>query len=262
MDVDLPVNRGRTSTFPWSKNRTLKERREKLFGQIADRLQVALVERKELHVKLVVAEASEEALRGWISDAEDALGKVAPGCNFKIEPVPTVSCASFLAQQVDIIGTAPQLIIAAQLWPDGATKHTSSEGAAAVLIETSEEPAARIFRPMTSMAVTLDADLKQMADVQILPNRISHGWFTRCEPESGVITSAFTVDNKARPVERPFEHIVGEPGPVTSWIALATALEASKGGEPNLVAWREPDDDSLHLCMVGGAQPQDSQKEL
>ncbi|HDR8943542.1 TPA: hypothetical protein QDA71_000506, partial [Burkholderia vietnamiensis] len=65
-----------------------------------------------------------------------------------------------------------------------------------------------------------------------------------------------------RPIERSFDHIVGEAGPATSWIALATAYEASKEGEPHLVAWREPGDEVLHLCIVRGAQPQKRQKEI
>ncbi|MXN80085.1 hypothetical protein GR157_35900 [Burkholderia sp. 4701] len=261
-DADLPVNRGRASAFPWSKNKTLKQRREKLLDQIAEKLQATLAGRKELRVKLVVADASEESMLGWKADAEHALGKVAPGCKFKIDTEPAVDCASFLTQQVDLVGTAPHLIITAQIWPDGAAKHTFSEGAAALLIESAEEQPGRVFRPMTSTADTLDADLQQLTQMQVSPDHITHAWFTRCETESGAITAAFTSDTKARAIERPFDHIVGEPGPVTSWIALATAHEASREGKPHLVAWREPGDEVLHLCMVGCAQPQETQKEL
>ncbi|HDR9021137.1 TPA: hypothetical protein QDB15_006480 [Burkholderia vietnamiensis] len=261
-DADLPVNRGRASTFPWSKNKTLKQRREKLLNQIAEKLQVALAERKELRVKLVVADAPEESLLGWKADAEDALCRFAPACKFKIDTEPAVDCASFLTQQVDLVGTEPHLLITVQIWPDSATRHTFSEGAAALLMESADEEPGRVFRPMISTADARDADLKQLVQMQLSPDHITHAWFSRCEAESGAITAAFTTDTKVRPIERSFDHIVGEAGPATSWIALATAYEASKEGEPHLVAWREPGDEVLHLCIVRGAQPKKRQKEI
>ncbi|KVC64268.1 hypothetical protein WI72_07405 [Burkholderia ubonensis] len=262
VDADLPVNMGRASAFDWSKNKALELRRAKLLGQIADALRTPLTSRKEMRVRLLLADASAESLRDWKAAAQDALGKIAPDCKFSVDIERAGDCASFLTQQVDLVGAAPQLIIAAQLWPDDETKQTFSEGAAALLIEPAGGRAGHVFRPMTAAANTLEAALQQLVHMQISPDRITHTWFTRCEAESGAITSALISDPKARLIERHFDHITGEPGPATSWIALATALEASHDSGPQVVAWREPDDESLHLCMVGAAEPHASQKEF
>ncbi|KWN64893.1 hypothetical protein WM24_13105 [Burkholderia ubonensis] len=262
VDADLPVNRGRASAFAWSKNKSLELRRARLLGQIVDHLQATLACRNEMQVKLLLDDASAESLRAWKAAADDAFSKIAPDCKFSIDAEQAVGCSSFLTQQVDLVGAGPQLIIAAQLWRDGETKQTFSEGAAALLIEPNDGQASRVFRPMTTTADSRDADLKQIAQMQILPDRITHAWFTRCEDESGTITSALASKPKMQLIERSFDHIVGESGPATSWIALATALEASHEVGLHLVAWREPGEEPLHLCMVGRAEPQASQKEL
>ncbi|KVT50307.1 hypothetical protein [Burkholderia ubonensis] len=262
VDVDLPVNMGRASAFVWSKNKALELRRAKLLGQIAGALQTTLTGRKEMRVKLLLDDASTEYLRDWKAAAHEALRKIAPDCKFSVDVERAGDCASCLTQQVDLVGAAPQLIIAAQLWPDGETRHTFSEGAAALLIEPAGGQAGYVFRPMSTAANSLEAALQQLVQMQISPDRITHAWFTRCEVESGAITSALTSDSKARLIERHFDRIVGEPGPATSWIALAAALEVSHESGPHVVAWREPDDDSLYLCMVGAPQSHASQKEL
>ncbi|MEI6003126.1 hypothetical protein H3V53_40410 [Paraburkholderia bengalensis] len=260
--ADLPVNRGRAKGFAWSNGKAETWRRTKLLGLIASGLHATLAARQEMSVRLLLDEASMASVDAWKEDARNALGKIAPRCKFGIDAEPAVGCAPFLAQQVDLVGAAPQLVIAAQMWPDGKTEHAFSEGAAALLVERSDAHAGQVFRPMTSTTATLDADLKQLVQIQIAPDRITHAWLTGCTDESAGITSSLTSDPKTPLIERPFDDIVGEPGPASSWIALATALEALETGGPQLIAWREKDSEPLHLCMVGPAQPDASQKEL
>ncbi|WP_232434520.1 hypothetical protein [Burkholderia ubonensis] len=260
--ADLPVNLDRAISFAWARNRSAAVRRTRLIHLVAVRFSDILKSRRKILVTLMLDNASIEQGEIWTERVQRVFKRVVPEVVIQVETRVATGAGQWLTQQVDLVHVEPRLVVAAQIWPDDEVDHAFSEGGAALLIEPSNGQAGHIFRPMTSTADTLEADMQQLAQMQVKPDRITHAWFTGCPDESIAITGALSSDPKAPLVGRPFDHIVGLPGSASSWIALATALEASKEGEPHVVAWREPGDESLHLCVVGRAQPQDSQKEL
>ncbi|WP_228939399.1 hypothetical protein [Paraburkholderia saeva] len=134
---------------------------------------------------------------------------------------------------------------------DDEQEHEFSEGAAAFLITPGAAQAGFIFRPMTSTRDTLGIGLSQIKEYQVPPERLALAWFTRCEEgESTAIRSAVTTDPKDSTVERLLDKSLGLPGPASGWIALAIAMDAMHGAGPQLVAWREPESESLYLCTV------------
>ncbi|KVT96155.1 hypothetical protein WK60_09090 [Burkholderia ubonensis] len=260
--TDLPVNLDRTISFAWALNRSAAVRRTRLIHLVAERFADVLRIRRKILVTLMLDNASIEHAEIWTERVQRVFKRIVPEVVIQIETRGATGAAQWLTQQVDLVHVEARLVIAAQLWPDDEVDHAFSEGGAALLIEQGNGQAGHIFRPMTSTADTLEADMQQLAQMQVEPDRVSHAWFTGCPDESIAITEALSSDPKAPLIGRSFDHIVGLPGPASSWIALATALEASKEGDPHVVGWREQGDESLHLCMVGGAQPQDTQKEL
>ncbi|WP_241023552.1 hypothetical protein [Burkholderia sp. Ac-20365] len=247
-NTSLPVNTGRAKSFPWTSDKTDASRRMALLSRIAADLRTSLANRQAMSIRLMLDDASLAFADAWKDAARSTFSAIMPGCNLNIEVEQATGCAQWLTEQVDIADAAPQLVIAAQIWTDGEPQHNFSESAAALLIDPAATPASGIFRPIIVGNDTLEADLSQLQEMQIAPAELTHVWFSRCDDESAAMTASLASGSNV--IERQIDNIVGIPGPATSWVALATALEAAQGTGVHLVAWRESGDDRLNLCMI------------
>jgi hypothetical protein len=247
----LPVNSGRCVTFDWVKGRAITFRRTRVLHHVARRFADTLRTRREVIVTLFLDDISLGHAADWTRRVTRVFGLVAPRTTFQVDVQPAKNSVAWIAGQVDLVDTATRLVIAAQLWAYGETKHKFSEGAAAFLITPDAPQAGSIFRPMASALDTLGAGLDQIKAVQAPPERMTHAWFACCEQnESIAIRSALTEDPKDSAVEHLLDKSLGLPGPASGWIALAIAMEAMRGAGPQLVAWREDASEPLHLCMI------------
>jgi hypothetical protein len=249
--IGLPTNSERSITFDWVKGRGAAFRRTRLLHLVARRFVVALRDRREVIVTLMLDDESLKHDVDWTQRAMLVFGAIVPSVAFHVEVQPVTGGVEWITQQVDRIDTATRLVIAAQLWADEEEDHKFSEGAAAFLIEPGATKAGSIYRPMTSASETLEAGLAQIGQVQMSPDRLKHVWVTGCDDdESTAIRSSLTPDPKDMAVERLLDGLLGNPGPASGWIALAIAMEAMRGAGPQLVAWREPTSESLYLCTI------------
>ena len=246
----LPVVSGRAKGFPWTNNKPDAWRRTKLLGVIACGLQEALAEHQDLLIKVLVDRVSLASKVAWSMAVKDAFSRVAPHCRIMVEVEHATGCAELLAQQVDLFSYSPHLIIAVQFWPDNEEDPAFSEGAAALLLDAGSSPRGSLFRPLTTSRDKIESELQQFLHMQVSPEKVSRIWLTGCDDISVDIRSALTTDPKATVPERLLDGVLGIPGPATSWIALAAALEASEGSGSQLIAWREPKSEPIHLCLV------------
>lgn len=249
--IDLPSHKERNVAFPWAKGRAPAFRRTRLLRLVAVRFAHALRTRKEVIVTLMLDAPSLGQARAWTECATRVLSGFAPGVRFRFEAQSATDGAQWITQLVDRIDPATRLVIAAQIWADKEDEHKFSEGAAAFLIEPDTSKAGSIMRPMTTTRDELETGLIQIKEYQTPSERPALAWFTRCEEgESTAIRSALTADPNDSAVERLLDKSLGLPGPASGWIALAIAMEAMRGGGPQLVAWREPESESLYLCTI------------
>jgi len=253
----LPTARGRVIGFDWAKGRSDVFRRIKLLERVAMRFADALSSQQEVIVTLMLDDASLQKADVWIKRAGHILRRAVPGVTFEVQARPAKGGAQWLAEQVDVIGTATQLVVAAQVWSERETDQKFSEGAAAFLIEPDARQVGAIYRPMITTPDALDAALAQMMRMQIGPNRLKQIWSTGCEDGAAAIRSALTADPKDSVTERLLDGFLGIPGPASGWIAMSVALEAMRGDGPQMVAWREAASEPLHLCMVLPAHHQE-----
>lgn len=247
----LPTNSDRSVTFEWGEGRTTAFRRRRLLHLIARHFAEKLRSRREVVVTLMLDDASQGHAETWIQHVTRVFVHVVPRTAFRVEVQSVQGGVQWIARQVDLVDSATRLVIAAQFWTDEEREHTFSEGAAAFLIDPGASHVGSIFRPMTTTRDTLDSGLAQIKDYQAFPHRLALAWLTRCEEdESTAIRSALTIDPKDSTVERLLDKTLGLPGPASGWIALAIAMEAMRGAGPQLVAWREPESEPLHLCVI------------
>lgn len=251
---DLPVNKDRAKGLVWKTGKGAGERYGKVVSELAARLKPALQNRRELAVTLLHV-ARPKQIADFEKEFRNALEKVAPETRFSLKCEPMTDCAPWVAQQVDQHNDAARLMVAVQIWPDDDAHHAFSEGAAAILLEpskTAEVYTSRILRPMQSAADTLEADVAQMVEMQITPQKPTHFWHTGCDAQlSSAIQSAIEADPKHPVVERSFDHVIGLPGPATSWLMLATALEvAQPESGAHMLAACSAVDQQVHLCMI------------
>lgn len=249
--IDLPSNKDRIIEFRWAMDLSAADRRRRLLQLVAERFSDALLTRSEIFISLMLDDVSLKQAESVRQQAKNVFGELVPGVVFNVEAQSATDGAPWITERVDRIETTTRLVIAAQFWADKVDRHSFSEGAAAFLIEPGASAAGSIFRPMTSARNTLEADLEQIKQYQAPAVPLTQVWFAGCEDgESTAIRSALTADPKKSVVERLLDGLLGVPGPVSGWIALAIAMEAMRGGGPQLVAWREPESESLHLCTV------------
>ncbi|WP_429471549.1 hypothetical protein [Paraburkholderia sp. WSM4175] len=249
--ADLPTNSDRTVTFDWVKGRTTAFRRTRLLHLVARRFADTLRLHKEVIVTLMLDDASLGDDDAWTERVLRIFALLAPRTTIHVEVQSARDSVQWITRQVSTVDPATRVVIAAQLWADGEQEHEFSEGAAAFLIAPGAAQTGRIFRPMTSTGDALGIGLSQIKEYQVPPERLALAWFTGCEEgESTAIRSALTEDPKDSAVERLLDKSLGLPGPASSWIALAIAMEAMHGGGPQLVAWRDPASEALDLCTI------------
>jgi len=249
--ADLPGNSDRSTTFDWVKGRATAFRRARLLHLIVRRFADTLGLHKEVIVTLMLDDASLGHDVAWTEGVMRIFARLVPGTTCHVEVQSAKDSVQWITRQVDTVDPATRLVIAAQLWADEEQEHEFSEGAAAFLITPSAAQAGSIFRPMTSTGGTLEMGLCQIKAYQVPPERLALAWFTRCEEgESTAIRSAVTEDPKDSTVERLLDKSLGLPGPASGWIALAIAMEAMRGAGPQLVVWRDPASEPLHLCTI------------
>jgi hypothetical protein len=249
--IELPTNSDRIIAFDWSKGRSAAIRRTNLLHLVATRFAASLRATREVAITLMLDDVSLKQAEIWVKRTKRIFGYFIPGVSFHIETHPATSGVQWLTQHVDRIETITRLVVAAQLWTDEANENEFSEGAAAFLIEPGVTKTASILRPMMTARDTLETDLAQIKEIQMSSDRIKHVWFSGCtDDESTAVRSAMTPDPTDMAVEHLLDRLLGNPGPVSGWIALAIAMEAMRGGGPQLVAWRESKSESLCLCTI------------
>jgi hypothetical protein len=249
--ADLPVNSGRSLAFKWAKGRTIDVRRTRLFHLIVRRFADSLRARGEVIITLMLADTSPKDARVWVQQARRVFSYTCPGTTLHVEVQSARDSVQWITEQADQVGPATRLVIAPQLWSDEDESRKFSEGAAAFLIDSGASNTGSIFRPMTTTREVLESGLAQVKDYQTPANRLTRAWFTHCtEGESTAVRSALTPDPKEPADECLLDKSLGLPGPASGWIALAIAMEAMRGAGPQLVVWREPGSESLHLCTV------------
>ena len=244
------VNKERAVGFAWSKGRSAAVRRNRVLHLIAREFASALRSRREMPVTLMLDDALIEQEQDWATDLQRMFRRVLPDVVFHVETRPAVDGVRWLMRQVDLAHPVPQLVIAAQLWPDDDEERAFSEGAAAFLLDPDAAQAARIFRPSITTRDNLKAAFAQIMHMQILPGRLVQIWSTGSEDESAAINSAIPADSEASVSQCLIDGVTGNPGSASGWIALAIALEAAQGAGPQLVVWREPASEPVYLCTV------------
>ncbi|SAK73756.1 hypothetical protein AWB75_04058 [Caballeronia catudaia] len=274
---DLPVNKDRSKGLGWKVDNSANERYSRVLTELASRLKKSFENRREITVELLYSETPDR-IKVFSDELKAALGVTAPGVRFTMNSDASTRCAQWITDQVDRLNDVTTLVVAAQSWPDEESPGVFTEGVAALLLEPNVSrdrsranrnaadddtslKANHVSRPMTTTADTLEADIAQMLEMlemQAAPSRPTHLWHTGCDAAlSSAIQSAMKADPKNPVIERSFDYVVGLPGPATSWIMLATALEvAPQGSPPQLLAWRDPVDGQLHLCTIAPAEQQ------
>jgi hypothetical protein len=264
-DVALPVNANRAEGFDWAKNKTGAQRRSALLGRIAARFEGRLTGFREIALTLVLDDVSLADESTWKTEARRIFEEAVPGVDFNVDVAMAADCAEWIEQYIDVDELPARLIVAAQVW-SGEGHHDFSEGAAAILFGsrtagsgrsgTSAAPAAGyLLRPMTTGDETLKADLSQLVKMQVMPDRLTHIWFTGCGDAFEVATSASLSSPETKVVDGLVDSLAGLPGPVSGWIALSLALEAGKSiPYPQLVVCRQKGRDQTRLCVVVPAE--------
>jgi hypothetical protein len=217
-----------------------------------------------IEVVLILDDASLADGPAWIEDVCSALDATVPGIRIKTEAPNLISCADWIEANIEGAYATPRLVIAAQLWRDDGLK-PSSEGAAAMLfpaVEMRSHKAAskveisssRVYRSMNSTDLTVSADVPQMIDTQAEPKAVSRAWLTGCDKEiMRAVQTALKSKTKKRSVVCDLDHMLGTPGPVSGWIALALALEVCEmHSEHQLIGWHDTVDGAgrTRLCLV------------
>jgi len=257
--IGLKSNKDRTIEFSWARGLATADRRAWLLHLIAERFSEALMSRRQVVILLMLDDASLMQEKAWLKETETTFRQTFPGVTFDVEAQAVSRGAHWINQMVDTIETKTKLVIAAQIVAEtteadddpGNEKSQFSEGAAAFLIDPEAGNTGSIFRPMTSERNALESDLEQIKQYQAPSVPLSQIWFTGGQDdETTAIRSALTADPKNSVVERLLDKFLGIPGPACGWIALAIAMEAMRGADAQLVAWREPGSEALHLCMI------------
>jgi hypothetical protein len=110
---------------------------------------------------------------------------------------------------------------------------------------------------MKSTDLTLSADVSQMMDIQAAPKAVSRAWLTGCNEEiARAVQTALKPKMKQRSGVFDLDHVLGMPGPVSGWIALALALEVCEAhSEYQMIGCRDAVDDAhpTRLCLVASS---------
>jgi hypothetical protein len=250
--IALQRNNERSLTFEWVKNgHGAAFRRTRLLHLIARRFSAVLRGYREIFVTLMLDDESLKDADAWMGRTKLIFRSIVPGSTFHVEAKSAREGARWITQQIDRIDSTARLVIAAQLWSSEVGEHKFSEGAAAFLVGHGVANVGSIYRPMVCAGDALDTGLAQIKDIQMSPEQLKHVWTSGCEyDESTAIRSTLTSDPKDMPLERVLDDFLGNPGPASGWIALAIAMESTRGAGPQIVVWRDAESAPLHLCTI------------
>lgn len=260
--ADLPAHVQRTIGFRWRNADNADARRETLLGLVADRFADALAGLRSVEVVLIIDHAARLQEARWTADAKRLLEAAIPGCTASVRRIDAADGIGWMEAHVDAHRKTVQLVVAAQLWADEG-EHAFSEGAAAMLVgpaaetgtlrpASQEQAAGRLLRPATwSPAGPID-DVTMMLDMQVKPSPLARIWATGLSRDaSAALLMAVGTPTQDRVEAFQLDDVLGVPGPVSGWIALAIALEAGVQVQAHqLVAWQEAGGDSAHMCVV------------
>jgi len=267
--ANLPVNALRSVGFPWAGEATADSRYTTLLDLIADRFADVLAELQSVEVRLVLDDVSLAQEAQWGTKTKHLLEAAAPGVSVDIQvsgSLPT-DCLAWMEEGFDVDVMPARLIIAAQIWPDTGER-VFSEGAAALLLKPRTASRrdravhrciapAHLLRPMVSSSGTISADVRQLLDMQGRPGVLPRVWLSGCtQQDQAAFLTVLCSLGEDKPAVLPLDDVMGFPGPVSGWIALAIALEtAGQDSEDQLVAWHTPGSDRTHLCVAVPSKP-------
>lgn len=267
--ANLPVNALRPIGFPWAGETKADSRYTTLLDLIVDRFADVLAELQSVEVRLVLDDVSLAQEAQWSAKAKHLLEAAVPGVSVDIHDAgshPT-DCLEWMEEGFDVDEAPARLVIAAQIWPDTG-KRVFSEGAAALLLKPRTAgrrnraahrciAAAHLLRPMTSSSGTIAADMRQMQGMQGRPGVLPRVWLSGCtQQDRAALLTVLCSSGEDKPAVLPLDDVMGFPGPVSGWIALAIALEtAARDSEDQLVAWHTPGSDRTHLCVAVPSKP-------
>ncbi len=271
----LPVNALRSVGFPWAGEAKADSRYTTVLNLVADRFTDVLAELQSVEVRLVLddvslaQEAQEENEARWSTKTKQLLEASAPGVSVDVHVAgahPT-DCVAWMEEGFDVDEMPARLVIAAQIWPDTGER-VFSEGAAALLLKPRTASrrdraahrciaSAHLLRPMASSSGTIAADVCQLLDMQGKPGVLPRAWLSGCTPQDrAAFLTVLCSSGEDKPAVLPLDDVMGFPGPVSGWIALAIALEtAGQDSEGQLVAWHTPGSDRTHLCVAAPSIP-------
>lgn len=263
-DAALPVNLDRPCGIAVISSMDEDQRRKTLFELILDRLLEHLVQTHKLEVVLLLDEKCFDDRAKWEEVARTAF--LQPGCRVAVETLAAPTDLTSLQTQIDAEATPAKLFVACQLWHDAQAK-PYSEGVAAILFQRkarsshlrqSDVPSTgrRVLRPMVSGLDEFKGDFRQLLDMQLANEKVEYVWLSGLGDE---MCSAAQVEAGNHPVTegacvRNVDAVLGIPGPVSSWIALALALDiGSRTGYPQLVAVGDSGTRAL-MCAVASTK--------
>lgn len=256
----LPVNLGRARALEWLESSEGDHRRETIIALIADRLSKQLSALRSLKVLLLLDETSVQDKVQWDEAVHNVLS-IYP-IRLSVECLPVPEDLSLLLSYVDENNIPPTLIIAGQFWTVD-TNPGFSEGVAGILLGAIQSAArprdenqlggCRLLRPMLSVTSEIGADFNQFAYFQLLHNSINCAWLGALDRQAG---SALRLEmGKCLPTKeaviRDMDEILGMPGPASSWLTLAIAVEMSlRSRKPQLAAIYDGASKRSVLCTL------------
>ncbi|WP_175965847.1 hypothetical protein [Burkholderia sp. BCC0322] len=246
-DAALPVNLDRPRGISAPSLTEGDQRRKTLFELISDRMSGHLVQTRNLEVALILDEKSGKDRAKWEAVAREAF--LQHGRRVTVETLPDSTGLEYLQARMDTDTASAKLIVACQLWQDAKEK-PYSEGVAGILLQrkakanhlrqTEASSTGRyVLRPMLSALDELKSDFNQLLDLQFVREKVEYVWLSGVEDEA---CSAVQVGAGNHPVTdsacvRNLDVVLGIPGPVNSWVALALTLDiGSRTGSPQLLA--------------------------
>lgn len=248
----LPVNSDRAVPLDFSPANTVEQWVTCLLGLVAERFVDEINGATgPLTLQVLLDEQTAIALRSLKLDMAGIFGRLVDEPSIdRVRRVDVLPTAGFetLDRWMDRNLEAPLLLIAAQrAIEDASTSY--SEGAVALFFgpqgkrNATAEFGVDVYRPMQSNASALADDLIQVRGTQCVPAAQVDFWHTGLDGNAqGTVLAAgrsFADGDAARTHEalvHKFDEVAGRPGPLSSWISLGLAVQAStRRNRPQIV---------------------------
>jgi len=252
----LPIHFGRACGFGWLDPKAGDERIQTLLDLVVDRMSDALAQIPTLEIVLLLDEGSMGESRQWEKIAREKLSRGKR--QVEVRTLPASTSLSFLQTRMDQDMGPAQLLLAFQLW-HGTGSRTYSEGGAAILLrpKVKAKPyripdapgtGGRMFRPMVSGEDELEADSRNLMNLQVDGKHVRNLWSSGLDEAAlANIGNRLSVDYECF---RNMDTCLGLPGSASSWITLALALDIGiRCGERQFVAVKEEGEKTLQ-CLV------------